>query len=99
MNTLKLGSKDPKKNTSNEAKVIRRNIIENSILVNKIDQIERERMFNWKNIMDDTISIRTSLDSTRLSTGSAFNSSKNSKNTKLNDMLQSQGKFFNWFYY
>ena len=94
MNSLKLGSKDPKKNTSNEAKVIRRNIVENSMLVNKLDQIERERIFNWKNLMDNTLSIRHSLDSTKLSTGSAFSSSRNSNDGKLNDMLNSHGKSY-----
>ncbi len=89
-----LGSKDPKKNTSNEAKVIRRNIVENSILANKIDQIEKERTFFWKNLMDDTLNIRNSLDLTRLSTGSAFKLSKKSNNTDLNEMLNSNGNFF-----
>ncbi len=90
---LKLGLKDSKKNSSNEAKIIRRNMVENSILSHKLDQIEKEKVYYWKNLMDSTTDIRHSLHLTRLSTGSAFGTSKSYNSEKLNDMLNSQGIF------
>jgi hypothetical protein len=87
--------KEKKNNTSNEIRVIRRNLVERSILQNKIEMIEREKVYYWKGLMEATIETKHFLEATKVSTGSAFenlpqltaNSSKSSLNENIGKIV------------
>jgi hypothetical protein len=83
--------KKSKGTTLNEANIVRRNRIENQLLSNRINLIQKESQCR-KNSIDFTLQkTRDHLKTLKVTTGSAFDSFKNEFVGSDTDSIESQG--------